>query len=47
MKEHTKPLSRDNTTSIQADNVVDIDDINDLLMIEAGVKKEMFWTIER
>ena len=32
-------MSRDNTTSLQADNLEDIGDINGLLMIEAGVLK--------
>ena len=33
-------MSRNNTTSLQADNVEDIDYINNLLMIEAGVTKK-------
>ena len=39
MKKHIRPLSRDNTTSLQADNVEYLDDINDILMIKAGVTK--------
>ena len=33
-------MSRDNTTLLQADNFEDLDDIDDLLLIEAGVKKK-------
>ena len=39
VKEHINLLSRNNTTSLQADNVEGIGEINDLLMIEAGVTK--------
>ena len=39
IKEHIKSLSRVNTTSLQADNVEDRYDINDLLIIESGVTK--------
>ena len=40
-------FSRDKTTSPQADNIQNLDDINDLLMIEVGVtKKWKNWTIE-
>ena len=36
-------MSQDNTTSLQADNVEDIDDINYLLMIESVITKK--WKI--
>ena len=38
--EHITPMSMDNTTSLQDDIVVYLDDINDLLIIEAGVTKK-------
>ena len=38
-RENTKFLERDNTTSLQYDNVEDIGEINNSLMIEAEVKK--------
>ena len=34
-------MSRNNTTSRQADNDDDLDDINNLLMIESGVTKKL------
>ena len=46
IKEHMKSLSRDNTTSLQADNVEDLDYINDLLIFGSGVTKKENWTIE-
>ena len=39
IKEDIILLSRDNTTSLQADNVDYLDDINGLLIIEEGVTK--------
>ena len=39
IKEYIILLSRDNTTSLQADNVDYLDDINGLLIIEEGVTK--------
>ena len=38
-KEHVASLSRDKKSSLRADNVENIDDINDLQTIESGVKK--------
>ena len=45
IKEHITSLSMNNTTSLQADNVEDIYDINCLLMIETGVTKKLKRTI--
>ena len=39
-KERITSLSRDNTNYLQDDNVENIDDINELLMIEAQVTKK-------
>ena len=39
-KESITSLSRDNTNYLQDDNVENIDDINELLMIEAQVTKK-------
>ena len=47
IKEHITPLSRDNTTQLQDDYFKDIGDINDLLIIEAGVTRiNLKWSIE-
>ena len=40
INKHIMQFSRDNTTSIHAGNVQDIEDINYLLIIEAGVTKK-------
>ena len=45
MKENITSFSRDNISSLQADNVENIGEINNLLIIEAGVTKK--WIIER
>ena len=37
IKEHITSLLRDDTTLLQVDNVQDLDYINDLIIIEAGV----------
>ena len=39
MKENITSFSRDNISSLQADNVENIGEINNLLIIEAGVTK--------
>ena len=39
-KERITSLSRDNTNYLQDDNVENIDDINELLMIEAQVTEK-------
>ena len=40
IKEHITSFSMHNTPSLQAYNVYDLDDINDLVTIEAGATKE-------
>ena len=45
IEENITSFSRDNISSLQADNVENIGEINNLLIIEAGVTKK--WIIER
>ena len=48
-KKNITLLTRGNTTSLQFDHVEDIGEINNSLIIEAGVTKrqQKNWTIER